>query len=188
MGLFTNRKSTGSDIDFVSSRDAIDALGQRNEIIDDDTDVLYELQVPDAIPDEAAPFADDLDDDGAALAEVGITLEETEPELPPGPNRRSPNQNPDEAIDQVPVDEMSVDSLRVDHVHDDTIDIDVDGLLDLLGVAPDASLGEISEARLRFLDAHDPQAETRADAAEIKERIRRQINTAYATFRLTRAG
>ena len=179
MGLFTNRKSTGSEIDFVSSRDAIDALRQRGELIDDDAETLLELVVDDTIADEAAPFVDDLDDDEAAiaLAEVGITLEETEPELPPGPNRRSPVQSLDDTTDPGLVGS-----------HDESIDIDVEGLLELLGVASDASLTEISEARLRFLDAHDPQAETRADAAEIKERIRRQINTAYATFRLTRAG
>ncbi len=184
MGLFTNRKS--SDIEFVSARAAIDALHQRNEpndvahdgVIVEDVDALIDT-IPDAIPDAAAPFADELDDEDAALAlaEVGITLDETEPELPPGPSRRD-----DAAVrSQINADDPAID-------HDVAIDIDVDGLLELLGVSPDASLDEISEARLRFLDTHDPQAETRADAAAIKERIRRQINTAYATFRLTKAG
>ena len=65
-------------------------------------------------------------------------------------------------------------------------EIDVDGLLEMLGVNADASLIDISEARLRFLSEQDPSSETNEDAAQIKERIRREVNTAYASIRLTR--
>lgn len=201
MGLFTNRKDVTGSVDYVSSRDAIDALQRRNEEGGGsfDSAELEDLAVTDDIPDEAAPFADheidpdheidtahEADTDAAlALADVGISLEETEPELPPGPNRRSSNYFVSDRSNRD--DAASVD-VAIDQgvLAGSAIDIDVDGLLGLLGVAPDASLSEISAARLRFLAEHDPQAETRADAAEIKERIRRQINTAYASFRLAR--
>lgn len=65
------------------------------------------------------------------------------------------------------------------------VEIDAAGLRALLGVDDDASLVEISAACQRFVDEHRPSDADDVDAAELKERIRREINTAYASFRLT---
>ena len=124
-----------------------------------------EPSVSDAIdPESAAPFAET--EAAIALAEVGITLEETEPELPPGP-RRSLEERP--------------------RTQAGNVEVDAEGLLQMLGIESRATLAEISEAHRRFVADHDPSAETDQEAAIIKERIRRQINMAYASFRLTRS-
>ncbi len=67
------------------------------------------------------------------------------------------------------------------------VEIDASGLLDMLGVAASAELIDISEAHQRFLADHQPSDSDDADAASIKEAIRREANTAYASFRLTHA-
>lgn len=176
MGLFTNRKREVDD-DVVKASEAIDGL--EPSWISDPPDPV------DAIPEVAAPFADDPTPTPSArdaatdayvsaeeraageLARYGIDLAETEPSVPPGPRRAS-------------TDEAAL-------VQAGNVEIDAVGLLDMLGVDPDASLSDISQARLRFLVEHDPAAESDPEAARLKERIRRQVNTAYASFRLTRA-
>ena len=65
------------------------------------------------------------------------------------------------------------------------IEIDATGLRSMLGVSDDASLLQISAARQRFLADHEPHQDDDSDAVALKERIRREVNTAYATFRLT---
>jgi len=55
----------------------------------------------------------------------------------------------------------------------------------MLGVDDSATLIDISEAQQRFLADHQPVDSDDADAAAIKEAIRREINSAYASFRLT---
>lgn len=67
------------------------------------------------------------------------------------------------------------------------VEIDASGLLTLLGVDKTASLTEISEAHQRFVTDHQPAGTDDADAAQIKKRIRREVNSAYASFRLTYA-
>lgn len=67
------------------------------------------------------------------------------------------------------------------------VEIDAAGLRSMLGVPDDASLLDISSARQRFLADHEPVDGDDTDAAELKERIRREVNTAYASFRLTHA-
>ena len=197
MGLFTNRKREDDDAEVVQAGEAIDALDPA--WIDDEaeeaqnaaiwpaptdvpappnTDVIPEVAAPfidEVRPDVAAPFVDpnsvngtDEHEAARALAEFGITLEETEPTMPPGPRRPLADQPTGMA-------------------HAGNVEIDAHGLLEMLGVEPDAALIDISDARLRFLAEHDPAAEGDADAAAIKERIRRQVNVAYASFRLTHA-
>lgn len=68
------------------------------------------------------------------------------------------------------------------------VEIDAAGLLNMLGVDHNATLIDISDARQRFLAEHLPATSDDVDAAELKEKIRREINTAYASFRLTHAG
>lgn len=189
MGLFTNRKREVED-DTVRSSDAIRAVEPSwidepappmPEPVDEHENAAadqgwFAAAAPDPLPDRAAPFTDPAPSDtvGAdheaerALAEFGITLAETEPAVPPAP-RRSLTDHP------------------VGTVHAGNVEIDARGLLDMLGVTPAATLMDISEARLRFLAEHDPAAEDDPEAARIKERIRRRVNTAYASFRLTLA-
>lgn len=68
------------------------------------------------------------------------------------------------------------------------VEIDAAGLLNMLGVDHNATLIDISDARQRFLAEHLPADSDDVDAAELKEKIRREVNTAYASFRLTHAG
>lgn len=98
--------------------------------------------------------------------------------------------------------ELSADTAMSASLYDDTdrqlddrppahvgnVEIDVPGLLDMLGIDQTATLTDISEARQRFSAEHEPNGYDDADAAEIKEKIRREVNTAYALFRLTHAG
>ena len=67
------------------------------------------------------------------------------------------------------------------------VEIDAAGLLNVLGVDKSASLTEISEAHQKFVADHQPVGTDDADAAQIKKRIRREVNSAYASFRLTYA-
>lgn len=67
------------------------------------------------------------------------------------------------------------------------VQIDAAGLLEMLGVDRHSDLETISRAWQRFLAEHQPIDSDDADTAELKERIRREVNTAYASFRLTRA-
>lgn len=196
MGLFTNRRREIGDADIVKSSEAIDRLdptwiNQPPEPIDywaetpdpytdrgvEPSEVARDIA--DTIPEVAAPFDDDPqapnaheDEAERSLAEHGITLHDVEPAVPPAPRRT--------------LTEQPLGTVQTAHVSN--VEIDVHGLLDMLGVSPDASLVDISDARRRFLAQHDPAAEDDPDAARLKEQIRRRVNTAYASFRLTRVG
>ncbi len=196
MALFTNRKHQDAHTDLVNSGLAIEALNPSFHVVE--ASAFDGADLDPAEPEErrassatsanahqAEPFGageassiDSPEGSGqsaeAELAEVGITLAEVEPNFPPAPRRTWNEPSPDE---------QPADSARAS-----TLGIDVDGLLQLLGVTADASLKDISQARLQFLWEHDPSGETNQDAAKIKERICREVNTAYASFRLTRAG
>lgn len=65
------------------------------------------------------------------------------------------------------------------------VEIDRSGLLTLLGVGSNATLIDISEAHQKFVADHQPTGTDDNDAAQIKKRIRREVNSAYASFRLT---
>lgn len=185
MGLFTNRKRDDDPTDVIHSGQVIEALEPtqdettHGEPAPDGSEPLAGHDfADDAVErgavnsDDAAPFVDEAlvseDEATRALAEFGITLEETAPAVPPGPRR---------ALTEQPTATAQAGNVEIDAL----------GLLEMLGVDQDASLIDISDARLRFLAEHDPVAETDAEAAEIKERIRRQVNVAYASFRLTHA-
>lgn len=190
MGLFTNRKREVADDDvqpprilggeesswiedppapLAPNQGTDEGLSPTNDITD-----WFGGVTTDVVPERAEPFAEGERRVGStepaheaerALAEFGITLAETEPAVPPAPRR--------------PLTERPV--------HAGNVEIDVDGLLEMLGVAPNAPLIDISEAHLRFMAQHDPAAEDDPEAAHLKEQIRRQVNTAYASFRLTLA-
>lgn len=67
------------------------------------------------------------------------------------------------------------------------VEIDVAGLLQLLEIDDADDLPAISEAWQRFLAEHQPLDTDDEDSAALKLRICREINAAYASFRLTRA-
>ena len=205
MGLFTNRKHEGADTGMVDASqithplfDDIDTLDAGDVQRADAADATFnffdnsrasgtygsaeaagpplpDVELPEAaptegvVPDIAQPFYDNDTNrhEATPFAGFATTFENTESKTSP-------------ALERVLQDRLP------DTPQTDNVDINVDGLLELLGVDADASLADISEARRRFLTEHDPSRETNEDAAQIKERIRREVNTAYASFRLTR--
>lgn len=210
MGLFTNRKHEDADTEMVASATAIggfapffDEVEPLNDTADqpvsevDATSNFFDnsssfgkhqsefaaqaatpdfLAAPESavapdytVPEVARPFTGGDHDatSDTAPTDFDLLFEEVEPETPPAPRRMLEDQ-PEPKVET------------------GNVEIDVDGLLQMLGVSADASLIDISEARLRFLAEHDPSSETNEDAARIKERICREVNTAYASFRLTR--
>ncbi len=114
------------------------------------------LGAPDAQPDQAQP---------------------TQPQSPPPPDRR---------FERARDFERRQHNLEVQKATAGNVEIDDVGLLELLDLEPGASLVEVSEARLRFLTEHDPEVEQDPEAALLKRKIRRQVNAAYASFRLVK--
>ena len=166
MGLFTNRKHEGADTDTVNSASAIAALTPFFDTVETSDDDGWQ---PAGAAETAGNFFDNRTTLDRRTTEVASAIDEAG-------SGNSPVR--DRTLEDQPTAEASSDN----------DDIDVGGLLHMLGVSAEASLSDISEARLRFLSEHDPSDETDADAAQIKERIRREVNTAYASFRLTRGG
>lgn len=164
MALFTNRKHQDTNSDIVHSGRAISALTPAVDVIESDP-IESAFDDTTGLPDQRA---------AAELADFGITLEDVEPDVPPRPRRT--------------LAELSAEEATLGKVRQTNVEIDVDGLLEVLGVDADASLVDISQARLEFLSQHDPSVETNEDAAKIKERICREVNIAYASFRLSQAG
>lgn len=74
------------------------------------------------------------------------------------------------------------------HDHSIGIPLDTEGLYEILEVGSKPSLAEVSAAHRAFLAGHDPADELDPEAAALLERIRCEVNAAYAMFRLTKAG
>ena len=163
MGLFTNRKRNEEDVDGLS--EAADMLAQLNSSPEEALDDVEPIEVAPIdlasvtteIPD-AEPIADTITD------ELTDELTEAPAEVAAPPQRRLEDRPRAQA---------------------GNVEIDAEGLLSMLGVDDSATLIDISEAQQRFLADHQPVDSDDADAAAIKEAIRREINSAYASFRLT---
>jgi len=175
MGLFTNRKQEDNDLSGLS--EAADMLAQFN---DPGEEGVVELEaspgapVPNFFP--AEPMTDfsplgPVDDVAVApIAEIPaftpFAALAAEDEAVATPLRRLEDRPRAQA---------------------GNVEIDASGLLELLGVNADSGLITISEAHQRFLADHQPAGADDADADGIKAKIRAEVNTAYASFRLTRA-
>ncbi len=166
MGLFTNRKrdedagGLAEAADMLARLSPADEEGQTDRSPDDDVpfaDVPFDATPVDPVPFDAIAF------EGAPF---GVTTFDTINEVPPAPRRR---------LEDRPLAQAG------------NVEIDAAGLLEMLGVDHGATLIDISEARQQFLADHQPVDTDDADAARIKEKIRREVNTAYASFRLTHA-
>lgn len=183
MGLFTNRKRNDEDVEGLS--EAASMLAQFKtppapdlaeftppdlEISSDQrVDTLPSPSVPDFFP--AGPISDfspsdPIDESSAA------PLTSFEPIEIPGAAAEEPE--PRRRLQDRPRAQAG------------NVEIDATGLLELLGVEVDSDLIDISEAHQRFLSDHEPSDADDSDAAGIKEKIRCEVNTAYASFRLTR--
>lgn len=205
MGLFTNRKHEGAETGMVDAPqitqpffDDIDAFDDGGDQRADAVDATFNFfdnsrtsgtygsanaagpPLPDVELLEAAPIGGVVPDIAQPFFDSDTNRHEATPLAAFAPTFEDPQPKPSPALDRVLQDRLP-DTPRAGNV-----DINVDGLLELLGVDADASLADISESRRRFLTEHDPSRETNEDAAQIKERIRREVNTAYALFRLTR--
>lgn len=108
----------------------------------------------------------------AQLEEMGISLADQQPTVPPPPRRvrRSILESPEPA----PIERRLAGNLGFDE----------QGLLDMLGLPLQSDLRQVSAATTAFLADLDPDSELDPEASELKRRIRREVNTAYATYRL----
>ena len=166
MGLFTNRKRDEDDDDIVASAEILSFASEMPGMAESpglaDTAVMHDTPPP--------PDAPMLDEDPAVPAMPAapgwMASGALGSDVPPAPKRR---------LEDRP------------RVQAGNVEIDVEGLLALLGVEEGASLIDISEATQRFLQEHRIVDLDDPDAAALKERIRREVNTAYASFRLTHA-
>ena len=168
MGLFTNRKKDQAE-DVAGLSEAASLLAQFNTTVDDEPEEMV-TPVPPAPSSEAtAPIP------GFALVDPIGDI--------------SPVEEVD-AAGAAPIADGDAPTRRLDdrpRAQAGNVEIDATGLLDMLGVDSSAALIDISEAHQRFLSDHEPVDGDTADALELKNKIRSEVNTAYASFRLTRA-
>lgn len=70
----------------------------------------------------------------------------------------------------------------------DDLAIDTDAFLRILGLTSDATVAEVSMAQREFLRFHEPVPDgDDADSDDVRSRLRREMNIAYAVYRLTAA-
>lgn len=213
MGLFTNRKRKDGEEDLV---DPSRAFGLPvDEEVDDVEPVDHSVgaATPDALPEPEA--VDPVLAPGGAFDDVFAQIDQTAsvvetsavvdsaPAVDPAPVVEvEPMIVPEAAAPISDVDTPIVDIAEpiVDDIppmpqrrladrpraQAGNVEIDAEGLLALLGLDADADLLDVSDAHLRFVADHAPSDTDDHEAAQIKERIRREVKSAYASFRLTR--
>lgn len=212
MGLFTNRKRDEADDDVAGLTEAASLLArftssptpdvsaretEHDETVHSD-DTAGATMTGFTPVDATLEFAPSNEFSDTALLDGADAISEANPLPSAAPFSDAPAFSPESfggfAAD--PAGDTTTDSSEVaeaprrrledrPRAQAGNVEIDRSGLLTLLGVDSNATLIDISDAHQKFVADHQPTGADDNDAAQIKKRIRREVNSAYASFRLT---